>query len=140
MWFLSKRIIALKYLFSMCKRKLLLKLTMEEEMVGWHHQQFIGYVFERVLGVGGGQGSLVCYSACGYQRSDKTCNWTELKLIMTYSNLVNYVFSEQNWSSYLFLSTLLILSVTYACVKYSAISKHALPVYDTAVKLIYLNK
>ena len=58
----------------MCKRKLLLKLTMEEEMVGWHHHQLIGYEFERVLGVGGGQGSLVCCSACGYKRSDKTGN------------------------------------------------------------------
>ena len=41
----------------MCKRKLL-KLTMEEEMVGWHHQ-LNGYEFERVLGVGDRQGSLV---------------------------------------------------------------------------------
>ena len=44
---------------------------MEEEMDGWHHQ-LNGYEFEQVLGVGGGQGSLVCCSACGHKRSDKT--------------------------------------------------------------------
>ena len=40
-------------------------------MDGWHHQ-LNGYEFEQVLGVGGGQGSLVCCSACGHKRSDKT--------------------------------------------------------------------
>ena len=33
----------------------------EDEMVGWHHR-LDGHQFEQTLGVGGGQGSLVCYS------------------------------------------------------------------------------
>ena len=31
----------------------------EDEMVGWHHR-LDGHEFERALGVGDGQGSLVC--------------------------------------------------------------------------------
>ena len=31
-------------------------------MVGWHHQ-LDGHEFEQALGVGDGQGSLVCYSS-----------------------------------------------------------------------------
>ena len=33
----------------------------EDEMVGWHHQ-LDGHEFEQALGVGDGQGYLVCYS------------------------------------------------------------------------------
>ena len=37
----------------------------EEEMVGWHHQ-LDGHEFQQALGVGDGQGSLVCCSPwCG---------------------------------------------------------------------------
>ena len=36
-------------------------------MVGWHHQ-LNGHEFEQALGVGGGQGSLVCYSPWGHKR------------------------------------------------------------------------
>ena len=32
----------------------------EDEMVGWYHQ-LDGHEFEQALGVGDGQGSLVCY-------------------------------------------------------------------------------
>ena len=38
----------------------------EDEMVGWHHQ-LNGHVFEQVLGVGDGQGSLVCCSLWGHK-------------------------------------------------------------------------
>ena len=38
-----------------------------------------------------------------------------LKLIMTYSNLVNCTFYERNWNTYLFVW--LILPVAYACLK-----------------------
>ena len=37
------------------------KGTTEDEMVGWHHW-LDGHEFEQALGVGDGQGSLVCYS------------------------------------------------------------------------------
>ena len=36
----------------------------EDEMVGWHHR-LNGHEFEQVLGVGEGQGSLVCCSPWG---------------------------------------------------------------------------
>ena len=43
----------------------------EDEMVGWHHQ-FNGHEFEQALGVGAGQGSLVCYSPWGCKELDMT--------------------------------------------------------------------
>ena len=43
----------------------------EDEMVGQHHQ-FDGQEFEQALGVGDGQGSLVCYSLWGHKKSDMT--------------------------------------------------------------------
>ena len=48
----------------------------EDEMVGWHHQ-LDGCEFEQVLGVGDGQGSLVCCSPWGHKESDTTelLNW-----------------------------------------------------------------
>ena len=41
------------------------------EMVGWHHQLH-GHEFEQVLGVGDGQGSLVCGSPWGCKKSGMT--------------------------------------------------------------------
>ena len=43
----------------------------EDEMVGWHHR-LNGHEFEQALGVGEGQGSLVCCSPWGCKKSDKT--------------------------------------------------------------------
>ena len=43
----------------------------EDEMVGWHHR-LNGHVFEQVLGVGDGQGSLVCCSPWGHKELDTT--------------------------------------------------------------------
>ena len=43
----------------------------EDEMVGWHHR-LDGYEFDQALGVGDGQGSLLCYSPWGCQESDTT--------------------------------------------------------------------
>ena len=43
----------------------------EDEMVGWHHLLY-GHEFEQALGVGDGQGSLVCYSPWGHKESDTT--------------------------------------------------------------------
>ena len=43
----------------------------EDEMVGWHHR-INGHKFEQALGVGDGQGSLVCYSPWGHKESDMT--------------------------------------------------------------------
>ena len=43
----------------------------EDEMVEWHHQLY-GHEFEQALGVGDGQGGLVCCSPWGSKESDTT--------------------------------------------------------------------
>ena len=43
----------------------------EDEMVGWHHQ-LDGHELEQAMGLGNGQGSLVCCSPCGRKESDMT--------------------------------------------------------------------
>ena len=43
----------------------------EGEMVEWHHR-LDGHEFEQTLGVGDGQGRLVCYSPWGRKESDMT--------------------------------------------------------------------
>ena len=43
----------------------------EDELVGWHHR-LDGHEFEQALGVGDGQGSLVCCSPWGCKESDMT--------------------------------------------------------------------
>ena len=52
------------------------KGTIEDEMVGWHHQ-LNGHEFEQAPGVGDGQGGLACCSPCGWRESDTTewLNW-----------------------------------------------------------------
>ena len=54
----------------------------EDEMVGWHHW-LSGHKFEQALGVGDGQGSLLCYTPRGHKESDTTeqLNWMELNLL-----------------------------------------------------------
>ena len=54
---------------------------MTEEMAGWHHQ-LNGYEFEQALGVGDGQGGLMCCTQQGLRESELTeplngtdCNW-----------------------------------------------------------------
>ena len=43
----------------------------EDEMAGWHHG-LDGCESERALGVGGGQGGLVCCGSWGRKESDTT--------------------------------------------------------------------
>ena len=43
----------------------------EDEMVRWHHR-LNGHEFEQALGVGDGQGSLVCRSPWGHKELDTT--------------------------------------------------------------------
>ena len=51
----------------------------EDEMAGWHHQ-LEGHEFEWTLGVGDGQGGLVCCNSWGSKELDMTerLNWTVL--------------------------------------------------------------
>ena len=50
----------------------------EDEMVGWHHR-LNGHGFAWTLGVGDGQGGLVCCSSWSHKELDMTewLNWTE---------------------------------------------------------------
>ena len=43
----------------------------KDEMVGWHHRLDV-HESEQTLGVGDGQGSLVCSSPCGHKELDMT--------------------------------------------------------------------
>ena len=43
----------------------------EDEMAGWHHP-LNGHGFGWTLGVGDGQGGLVCCNSCGRKESDMT--------------------------------------------------------------------
>ena len=52
----------------------------EDEMVGWHHR-LDGQEFEQALGVGDGQGGLVCCSPWHRKESDMRSVRTELNLI-----------------------------------------------------------
>ena len=54
----------------------------EDEMVGWHHW-LDGLEFEQALGIGDGQGGLVCWSPWGHKELDmaQQLNWTKLMLI-----------------------------------------------------------
>ena len=56
------------------------KGTTEDEMSGWHHR-LDGCEFEWTLGVGDGQGGLVCCDSWGRKESDMTerLNWTVKK-------------------------------------------------------------
>ena len=58
------------------------KGTTEDEMAGWHHQ-LEWCKFEWTLGVGDGQGGLVCCNSWGCKESDTSeqLNWTELKFL-----------------------------------------------------------
>ena len=53
----------------------------QDEMVGWHHW-FNGHGFGWTLGVGDGQGGLVCCDSWGHKESNtnERLNWTELTL------------------------------------------------------------
>ena len=51
--------------------------TIEDEMVGWHHQ-LDEHEFEQALGDGDGQGSLACCGSWGCEESDMNECWTEL--------------------------------------------------------------
>ena len=60
------------------------KAATEDEMVGWHHQ-LNGHELEQALGVGDGQGRLVCCSPWGCKESNSTLTteqqYTYFKLI-----------------------------------------------------------
>ena len=62
------------------------KGTTEDEMVGWHHH-LGGHDFELAVGIGDGQGSLMCCSPWGRKELDTTdwLYWNELMINLTSS-------------------------------------------------------
>ena len=58
----------------------------EDEMAGWHHR-LNGHEFGWTLGVGDGQGGLVCCNSWGCKELDMTerLNWTELSSVFSVS-------------------------------------------------------
>ena len=83
------------------------KGTTEGEMAGWHHQ-LDRHEFEWTLGVGNGQGGLVCCNSWGRKESDTTerLNWTggeshlfKQSALSDFSNWNNYFYS-QAWSQF----------------------------------------
>ena len=67
------------------------KGTMEDEMVEWHHR-LNGHGFGWTLGVGDGQGGLVCCHSWGHKKSDPTelLNWTELNFFLKKKKTVGH--------------------------------------------------
>ena len=62
----------------------------EDKMVGWH-PQLNGHEFEQSLGVGDGQGSLVCFSPWGHKESDTTERLSGTELIMACIHLCSII-------------------------------------------------
>ena len=60
----------------------------EDKMVGWHHQLDV-HEFEQDLGVGDGQGSLVCCSPWGHKELDMTEVTEHTAHICTYILIYN---------------------------------------------------
>ena len=75
------------------------KGTTEDKMVGWHHW-LDGHEFEKALGVGDGQGSLVRCSPWGYKELDTSeqLNWLTFKACLNSTNTEKSIY---------YLSTLL---------------------------------
>ena len=60
----------------------------EDEMVGWHHW-LNGHEFEWFLGVGDGQGSLVCCGSWGHKESDMTEHLKWISQYTLFKSLLN---------------------------------------------------
>ena len=77
-----------------------------DEMVGWHHE-LDGHEFEQALGVGDGQGGLVCCSPWGHKESDtaEQPNWTESVIITPFFKIksAQTTLSKTQWKHALIL-------------------------------------
>ena len=71
------------------------KGTTEDEMAGWHHL-LNGRESEWTLGVGDGQGGLVCCNSWGCKESDTTeqLNWTDVRFETSFGSKSNKAHSR----------------------------------------------
>ena len=76
------------------------KGTTEDEMVGWHHW-LNGHGFGWILGVGDGQGGLVCCASWGRKESDTTEQLNWLTALKTYFNISYDGFVGNEFSQFL---------------------------------------
>ena len=92
------------------------KGTTEDEMVGWHHQ-LNRHGFGWTLGVGDGQGGLMCCNFMGSQELDMTkqLNWTDAVLFL----LLNYLRMCFEGSGDVFYKQLRCLLTYWACFLFS---------------------
>ena len=75
----------------------------EDETVGWNHQ-LDGHEFEKAVGVGDGQGRLMCCSPWGYKESDMTefLNNNECWIQWSLGGNIGRIFFEINHSNIFF--------------------------------------
>ena len=88
----------------------------ENEMVGWHHQ-FNGHEFEQALGVGDGQGSLVCCSLWGRKDQTWLSDWTDTdhpQLMMVQLLFFNFITVQKHSHSVETILWILILIFSWA--------------------------
>ena len=73
------------------------KGTTEDEMAGWHHW-LDGRESEGTLGVGDGQGGLVCCDSWGRKESDTTewLNWTEEDIWPKLPKTIRFLENKEN--------------------------------------------
>ena len=78
----------------------------EDEIVGWHHR-LDGHGFGLTLGVGDGQGGLVCCGSWGHKESDMTeqLNRTRARKAMGKKDLVEFSYIVGGAKQRLFLFT-----------------------------------
>ena len=79
----------------------------EDELVGWHHW-LNAYEFEQALGVGDGQGSLVCCSPGGRKKSDMTeqLNWIWGSVFTVLFNMLQQYWEQKGARVIAFMSYL----------------------------------
>ena len=91
----------------------------EDEIIGWHHR-VCGHEFEQALGVGDGQGSLVCCSPCCCKELYMTewLNWID-PIYSCWVEVANFFFFE----IYLFILFMAVLSLCCCMWAFSSYGK-----------------
>ena len=111
------------------------KGTTEDEMARCHHQ-LNGHGFGWTLGVGDGQGGLVCCSPWGHKELDATewLNWTD-RYRKTEMNEEPFLISFRNYFYILYIYTLWL----YALQAFFFQPRHFHIVYDSFIKKFFFH-